>query len=108
MKTLIKKSTGEYVHIFETGKGNNEFFTNDELPKILSINCTFDLLKRVYPDLDFSDIKLIEIEVIRKDDKDVIQNNDLLGKFLLWHNEKYPEKNISNSEIGKFNLELNK
>lgn len=34
-------------------------------------------------------------------------NNKLLHEFIDWHNEKYPEKYIPNSEIGKFNLQIN-
>jgi hypothetical protein len=106
MKTLIKKSTGEYVHVITYNQNyRGDFYTSNEEPQLYSQSATLKDIRMFHPKLDFTDIELIEVEVIRKD---VIQNNDLLCRFLLWHNEKYPEKNISNSEIGKFNLELNK
>ena len=65
MKTIIKTSTGEYLHFL-----NGEFYTS-EIPCIISSEATIEYLIKYAKmfdnvDLDVSDVEIKECELIIK------------------------------------------
>lgn len=62
-KTLIRKDTKEYVHMYSFGLYGLEPYTC-ELPQILSITADIETLKKINPDIDFSNYELIDIDII--------------------------------------------
>lgn len=62
-KTLIRKDTKEYVHIYSFGLYGLEPYTC-ELPQVFPLTADIELLKKITSDIDFSNYDLIEIDVL--------------------------------------------
>lgn len=62
-KTLIRKNTKEYVHLYSFGLDDFEPFTC-ELPQILASTADIETLMNIFLGVDFSNYELIEIDII--------------------------------------------
>ena len=62
-KTLIRKDTKEYVHMYSFGFNELEPYTG-EIPQLLSIAADIETLMKINPSIDFNNYELIEIDII--------------------------------------------
>lgn len=96
-KTLIRKDTKEYVHIYSFLHGLEPYTC--ELPQILASTADIETLKKINSDIDFSNYELIDIDIINSGEIGADIRNKLspLKNLVTMLNER--EKYTNDSKI---------